>query len=233
MASDNEKLWDYHQTTGRSVLRNACHRLMKVFRIVRKAVPHGSILDIGFGDGSLLESLHDAGYDAAGLDLSAQNIAYTGQEFAARGKRIELRQGDITALPFRDGTFDCVIASEVLEHLDEDASVTAVKEVARCLKPGGVFVLTVPAHEKLEENNCYCPRCGHSFHRWGHQQSFGVTKIKTLLTPHFNGSVTISAEEFRAPGLSFAGNVFYLLRKAKILLGRTTAESHLVAIAVK
>ena len=51
-------------------------------------------------------------------------------------------QGDALALPFADGTFDRVIASEVLEHIPDDAA--AMRELARVLRPGGAMAVTVP-----------------------------------------------------------------------------------------
>ena len=60
-------------------------------------------------------------------------------------------QGDGIALPFADGSFDKVIASEVLEHVvDDDA---AFAELLRVLKPGGVLAVTVPAW--LPEKICW------------------------------------------------------------------------------
>jgi SAM-dependent methyltransferase len=60
-------------------------------------------------------------------------------------------QADATRLPFADATFDRVIASEVLEHIDDDAA--ALAELARVLKPGGTMAVTVPAW--LPERVCW------------------------------------------------------------------------------
>ena len=51
--------------------------------------------------------------------------------------------GDATAMPFPDGTFDGVIAAEVLEHIPADQA--AMNEIARVLRPGGLAAVTVPA----------------------------------------------------------------------------------------
>ena len=51
-------------------------------------------------------------------------------------------RGDGTQLPFADNTFDVVITSEVLEHIQND--VSAIAEMVRVLKPGGRFAGTVP-----------------------------------------------------------------------------------------
>ena len=59
--------------------------------------------------------------------------------------------GDGTKLPFADGSFDKIIASEVLEHIPDDA--TALAELTRVLKPGGTIAVTVPAW--LPERICW------------------------------------------------------------------------------
>jgi SAM-dependent methyltransferase len=56
--------------------------------------------------------------------------------------RLMLNHASIYALPYPADTFDAVILSEVLEHLDDD--VAGLKEAFRVLKPGGVVAITVP-----------------------------------------------------------------------------------------
>lgn len=55
---------------------------------------------------------------------------------------IDIQRVNIYKMPYPDHTFDAVILSEVLEHLDDD--ITALKEAYRVLKPGGVVAITVP-----------------------------------------------------------------------------------------
>lgn len=71
-------------------------------------------------------------------------------EVGAKGESQPVR-GDALRLPFRDGTFDRIIASEVLEHLQDDA--TALDELFRVLKPGGRIAVTVPSW--LPEKLCW------------------------------------------------------------------------------
>jgi SAM-dependent methyltransferase len=60
-------------------------------------------------------------------------------------------RGDALSLPFADGTFDRIIASEVLEHIWRD--VAAIGELARVLRPGGSIAVTVPA--RVPERICW------------------------------------------------------------------------------
>ena len=54
------------------------------------------------------------------------------------------RPGEITALPYPDGAFDLLLACDVIEHVADDRRVFA--ELTRVLRPGGVFVFSVPLH---------------------------------------------------------------------------------------
>jgi len=56
---------------------------------------------------------------------------------------LETANGDARQLPFADGAFDRVIASEVMEHIDDDD--TAMAELTRVLRPGGTIAVTVPS----------------------------------------------------------------------------------------
>jgi SAM-dependent methyltransferase len=59
-----------------------------------------------------------------------------------RGLRLEV--ADATALPYPDGSFDAVYSASVLEHIRDDGDITAAREIARVLRPGGFAALTVP-----------------------------------------------------------------------------------------
>lgn len=58
---------------------------------------------------------------------------------------------DMTRSALKSGSFDLVVAVEVLEHIERDASFVA--EVARILKPGGTFLMTTPNGDYLENTN--------------------------------------------------------------------------------
>jgi ubiquinone/menaquinone biosynthesis C-methylase UbiE len=109
----------------------------------RRYVPDGGrLLDLGCGSANVADRINDLHFDYVGLDFGGPHIAYARTKYADRGgpMRTAFVRGDGEHLPFADSQMDVVVMSEVIEHLlrPEDA----VWEVARVLKPNGIFILT-------------------------------------------------------------------------------------------
>jgi len=113
--------------------------------------PDDRVLDVGSGFGRHVYEFARRGADVVALDYAEDEVVETratlgamvddGEIDIARFKGV--LRGDATRLPFADASFDKVITSEVLEHIQDD--VTAISEMVRVLRPGGVFAATVPA----------------------------------------------------------------------------------------
>jgi SAM-dependent methyltransferase len=99
------------------------------------------IYDLGCGTGHNLIMLQELG-EATGIDMSAEALAHC----RALGCKNTL-QGDLTALPLPDACADLVVASDILEHLDDD--LAGAREIARVVKPDGKVLITVPAFRWL------------------------------------------------------------------------------------
>jgi len=93
--------------------------------------------------------------------------------------------GDATNLPLGNESFDAVMASELIEHFELKDGIRIVNEVRRVLKPGGVFVGSVPNTEDRERNMWLCPNCSFKFHRMGHRVTFDAEAIRELLKRSF------------------------------------------------
>jgi SAM-dependent methyltransferase len=101
----------------------------------------GVALDIGAAGGGNTRVLREEGWSVTALEYGAD-----GAEVAAT-RGLSVLRGDATALPVDDDSLDLVVAFDVLEHIpDHDA---AVSEVHRVLRPGGRFLVAVPADPRL------------------------------------------------------------------------------------
>src|SRR3954451_15989523 len=112
--------------------------------MVRSLVPaHGAVLDVGCGAALVADKLGDLPLGYVGLDYGGHHIEFAAEKLRT-GPPLTIRRrfvrGDGEHLPFRDGQFDVVVMSEVIEHLLRPE--LAVWEIARVLKPGGVLVMT-------------------------------------------------------------------------------------------
>ncbi len=94
----------------------------------------GRILDVGCGTSRILRDLPGA----VGLDVAINRLRYM------RRYALPLVQGSIVALPFRDGSFDTIVCSGVIEHVR--AGEEPFRELSRVLRPGGRLVLGTPDH---------------------------------------------------------------------------------------
>lgn len=106
-----------------------------------KPLAPGRVLEIGTGSGALLHELARAGWDCTGVEDSPQAYALAG-ELAKGLPHIRI----LPALPAEPTTFDCLLAFEVLEHIEDDAA--ALRSWMTLVKPGGKILLSVPGHAR-------------------------------------------------------------------------------------
>ena len=136
-------------------------------------------------------------------------------------------------MPFSDGNFDFVVASEVLEHLNDDQLESGIKEIIRALCHDGWFLGTVPYCENLLLNQAICPKCGETFHRWGHKRSFDIKIMREELSQFFS-SVVVKRKTFvKFQGRGFAGMVKSLIRLILGICGAQIAAPNIFFLARK
>lgn len=92
----------------------------------------GRTLDVGCGSSLILQSLNDA----IGMDVQQNKLRYL------RRYDLPLVRGSLFALPVRDASVDCVICSQVIEHIAADEVL--FDELLRVLRPGGLLILGTP-----------------------------------------------------------------------------------------
>lgn len=130
----------------------------------------GKLIDIGAGNGLVLRFFKNKGFEVTGMELSP--VLCKAMKKNPKMVGIKIIQGNISK---RQGleVFDTVLASDVIEHVEDDE--VALSNLYSFLKPGGILVISVPAHSHL---------FGKRDKLWGHYRRYDknqlITKIKEL-----------------------------------------------------
>jgi SAM-dependent methyltransferase len=151
----------------------------------------GPVLDIGCGQGQLVACLLADGYDAAGTDISPEQVS-----IARAAGLHQVSEGDFAAaLRARPGSLAAVTATDLLEHLTKAEVLGAFDLVAAALRPGGRFIARVP--------NAVSPLGGHIRHGdFTHETWFTVRSVRQLAAAAGFRSVTAIACPPVAHGLA-------------------------------
>lgn len=112
-------------------------------RALERFAKPGSVLDVGCGRGLTLAALRDAGWQTRGCEFSEASSRY-----AREVLQLDVVCGGFDPQRYADGEFDAVILWHVFEHLPDARS--ALVEIARILRPGGVLALAVPNFESYQ-----------------------------------------------------------------------------------
>ena len=157
--------FDYHTIAGDYQYRalNEGHAMQrfwhrgKLVMIDQLVHPHlkenSRLLEIGCGAGNLLVEASVQGSFSIALDLSMQALTFV----RSRLQTVETGPGVIKGfaciqsigeqLPFTDGSFDFILLSEVVEHLEEPQM--SIREASRVLRPGGRLLVTTPNYRSF------------------------------------------------------------------------------------
>jgi SAM-dependent methyltransferase len=106
----------------------------------------GPVADLGCGPGAHARALAHRGYDVVGLDGSPRMVEVARARAAREDLDVAFDVADVGArLRFADGSLGGVLAVLVIQHLGDPASF--LREIRRCLRPGGGLLLTAPARD--------------------------------------------------------------------------------------
>ncbi|HMO60142.1 MAG TPA: class I SAM-dependent methyltransferase [Roseiflexaceae bacterium] len=119
------------------------------FRALLAAIaqePAHDVLEIGATPGQFTAILVRAGYHVDAVDLFPEQRAELWQRLGVNVRYCNL---DEQALPYDDASFDVVVFSEVIEHLNA-SPLGALREMARVLRPGGRLIISTPNQHYLK-----------------------------------------------------------------------------------
>ncbi|MBO0880560.1 MAG: class I SAM-dependent methyltransferase [Mycobacterium sp.] len=147
--------------------------------------PGTKVIDVGCGAGRHSFEAYRRGADVIAFDQDAAELgnvdallramADAGEAPASAHARTVV--GDAQALPYPDRTFDCVIASEILEHVHTDGAV--IDELIRVLKVGGRLAVTVPRW--FPEQVCWLLSDDYHSNEGGHIRIYRASQLRTKI----------------------------------------------------
>ena len=150
------------------------------------------VLDIGAGSGWLSEMLAGHGFSVHAVDLGLDSIKraslrvkknielHRNVNISGRNRKqtqIKFCLGDIYRLPYGEKTFDAVVASEIVEHLDRPDE--ALREISRIVRPDGYVIISTPYREIIEQTLCI--HCNKKTPVNAHLHSFDTKDIADML----------------------------------------------------
>lgn len=225
---EQQKIWDYFQNEGMNPHTFPEERQRFMLRYLK---PSQVVLNIGVGSGALEKLGVAKGVTMYSLDPNRNAIERLRESL---GLAERARVGFAEAIPIEGESFDVVVMSEVLEHLDDETLAGALDNVMRVLRPKGSLLISTPYREILSTNQVVCPDCGKAFHKVGHVQTFDKERMRRLLERHeFNVDkmFVTSFVDWRRKGIK--NLLKSVLRVVLARLGEGIADPHLVVIARK
>ena len=132
----------WKKLAGSLLMLHPGRRVVADFSVMwQNALPQGRLLDVGCGNGWLLESMKALGWAVEGVDLDPQAVE------SARARGLQVHLGHLVGLHLPAQSFDALTMSHFIEHVHDPAAVIA--ECHRLLKRGGRLVMVTPNTRSL------------------------------------------------------------------------------------
>jgi len=195
----------YAKTTLKDLKR---HKLMAK-QLVEKIPANGKVLEIAPGPGYFCIELAKLGnYQITGLDISKSFVEIARKNAAAAGLKIDFRDGNASAMPFKENTFDFTFCQAAFKNFSEP--VKAIAEMYRVLRPGGVSVIADLRRDASAEDidrevkGMGLGPINHFLVRWTFDQillksAYGIADMESMIaqTPFKKGKIDVDGVGFR------------------------------------
>ena len=168
------EVFDYFQEFTSKVDQDERNRLNQM---ITQAIPKDatSILDVGCGNGWLSKTMVSDRTTVISMDISSRNPLEALKQNPH--PRHEALIADAYYLPLKKDSIDCIVASEIMEHVPDPALF--IERLLLVLKPGGKLIITTPYDEQIQYH--LCVHCNRATPSHAHLHSFNETNIGELI----------------------------------------------------
>lgn len=143
------------------------------YRFAGRFLEGKKVTDLGSGSGYGSYSLSKVAGEVSAIDLSEEAVAHASTHYVEPNLSYQI--GDVTRLPFEDGSFDAAVSFEVIEHLDDPEDLAI--EAKRVVKEDGLFIVSTPDKQTYSNDrnavNLY------------HSREMYAPEFKEMLERHF------------------------------------------------
>ena len=153
------------------------HEIQRLHQTIIAEVPKKttSILDVGCGNAWVAQHFCPKGVLVCSFDIALANTQKALKKYPFANHFAVV--GDAFNLPFKPNSFDCIIASEIIEHVPSPEQFIA--SLLGVLKPSGSLIITTPYNEKL--NYSLCIHCNRPTPQHAHIHSFTKAKLSNFI----------------------------------------------------
>jgi ubiquinone/menaquinone biosynthesis C-methylase UbiE len=176
----------------------------------RAVGPGVSVLEIGSGSGEFTGAALRAGAEVLATDISEKCLSVIPVRYPDAEGRLSVRQADMEALPFADGSFDVVMSAGSLSYGDNNI---VMKEIHRVLRPRGRFICV----DSLDHNPIY--RMNRSIHRIRGQRTASTLRRMPRI-----GLLEEYGRVFGSVEVRYFGAVSWMMPTVASLFGADTAS---------
>ena len=194
-ADDYDKSVDLSEEANEYPFAGYKNVLRTIYGII-KSGNGKNILDVGFGTGILSKKLYDEGCSICGIDFSPKMIEIAKQKMPnAMFIQHNFTQG-MPVFPF-DETFDFIVCTYAIHHLDDSQKIRLIKELTDLLSTGGKVLIGDVAFETINDMEKCKAQCGS---KWDNDEIYPVLEVLKSAFP----SMQFKKISFCSGVLSFA-----------------------------
>ncbi|WP_116106251.1 class I SAM-dependent methyltransferase [Lewinella sp. IMCC34191] len=167
---------DYFAPIEDGATRHESDRLHgELLRLIPEAAD--TVLDVGCGGAWVARELLPVKRAVISFDLAIRNTTEAIKRYPAPNHFAVT--GDAFNLPFRDGSIDAILSSEVMEHVPDVPRY--LENLVRVVRPGGTIVISTPYNERIQYSLCI--HCNRPTPLHAHLHSFNERLVQDLLNP--------------------------------------------------